>query len=208
MGFSYKFVETPVTYYLIHTLRASPAQISACVSLSTLPWSFKFLYGMLIDGISIMSYRRKPWLLIGWIVFILVNLCLAYLKTPNIPTTILLVFFSFLFLFLSEICNETLSVERARLESVEKRGYLQTKVATIRQFGYFLGTVAGSILYNKNTWGWGLDISGIFVLQGLVPLGVLVSAWSMVEITYGFPSPTFHSQITSLWYYCLLCYDI
>ena len=32
-----------------------------------LPWSFKVLYGILNDCLPIIGYRRKPYMIIGWI---------------------------------------------------------------------------------------------------------------------------------------------
>ncbi|KAF0708702.1 Aste57867_6256 [Aphanomyces stellatus] len=43
-------------------------QTSAYGVLVTLGWSFKVFFGMFSDCFPILGYRRKPWMLIGWII--------------------------------------------------------------------------------------------------------------------------------------------
>lgn len=44
-----------------------PAFVYATVSIiSTLPWSFKFLFGMINDTMPMYGLRRKPYMMIGW----------------------------------------------------------------------------------------------------------------------------------------------
>lgn len=57
---------------------------------------------MLSDGISVNGYRRKPWLVVGWVGFTIVNLVLVYLQSPGINTTIFLVVGFTFFLVLSD----------------------------------------------------------------------------------------------------------
>jgi hypothetical protein len=50
--------------------------------ITTLPWSFKFFFGMLNDCVPICGYRRKPYMVIGW------SLCccmLIFLSTHTLP---------------------------------------------------------------------------------------------------------------------------
>lgn len=71
--------QTPVAYYLIYDLDCSSTEYSAYNTLHRLPWSIKPIFGMLSDGIPLLGYRRKPWLVIGWMSFSLINLYLASL---------------------------------------------------------------------------------------------------------------------------------
>lgn len=50
--------------------------------ITTLPWSFKFFFGMLNDCLPICGYRRKPYMVLGW------ALCcamLVFLSTHTLP---------------------------------------------------------------------------------------------------------------------------
>lgn len=33
-----------------------------------------------------------------------------------------------------------------------------------------MGAIGGAVLYNEDTWGWGLSISTLFWINGLIPL--------------------------------------
>ena len=199
-GIAGLFLQTPVSYYLIHTQNATSAQMGALQGLCALPWSLKFIYGMISDGNAINGYRRKPWLFFGWVFFILSNLWLASMGSPSIPITILLCFAATVFLLMAEVSNDTLCVERAKLEANEQRGVLQTTVFTLRAFGAVVGAVLGAILYNKPEWGWGLSISDIFLMQALFPVcGILLFIWPLVELTQGHAPPLLYAQIHSLW---------
>ncbi len=71
----------------------------------------------------------------------------------------------------------------------------------MRTYGYFIGAALGAILYNTAVWGWGLSISQIFMLNGLVPLfSVVPLLWSVEELSD--PSeavPTLVSQLEDMW---------
>lgn len=52
--------------------------------MQSIPWGFKLFYGILSDCQPILSMRRKPYFIIGWSIFVLCNLTLALIGTPNI----------------------------------------------------------------------------------------------------------------------------
>jgi hypothetical protein len=198
-GFAAKFIDTPITYYLITQLNASSSHMSAFRSLSDLPWTLKVLCGMLSDGFPINSYRRKPWFFIGWLGFVLVNLLLVQSVHPSIQKTIFLSVLVITFNVLAEVCQDTLCVERARLEIGSNRGMMQTTVYTIKAFGAVMGAILGAVIYNRDQWGWGLNISGIFLLQAAVPLLTIVLMWPLVELSLGHPIPSLKTQLWTMW---------
>lgn len=62
------------------------------------------------------------------------------------------------------------STRRTKRESMQNMGNIQASGYIARYFGAALGAVGGAVLYNKDTWGWGLSISTLFWINGLVPL--------------------------------------
>ncbi|KAF0714784.1 Aste57867_3690 [Aphanomyces stellatus] len=48
-------------------------QVTACASIIDMAWSFKIFFGLLSDGVPICGYRRRPYVLLGWLI------CLAFL---------------------------------------------------------------------------------------------------------------------------------
>ncbi|KAF0685399.1 hypothetical protein As57867_022634, partial [Aphanomyces stellatus] len=52
-------------------------QINSYTSLVNIAWSLKIFFGMLSDCIPIFGYRRKSWILIGWLVALAACLYMA-----------------------------------------------------------------------------------------------------------------------------------
>ncbi|CAK4136230.1 unnamed protein product [Aphanomyces euteiches] len=69
----------PALKYPIYNvyLGMEPYQVSTYNVLVNLGWSFKVFFGMLTDCIPIFGYRRKPWMLIGWIVAMGCLICMV-----------------------------------------------------------------------------------------------------------------------------------
>lgn len=63
-----------------------------------------------------------------------------------------------------------LTTARTQKESMSKMGNIQASGYIARYFGSALGAIGGAVLYNEDTWGWGLSISTLFWINGLVPL--------------------------------------
>ena len=48
----------------------------------TLPWSLKFIFGMVNDCFPICGYRRKPYMIMGWAFCACALTILAYTELP------------------------------------------------------------------------------------------------------------------------------
>ena len=60
-----------------------PAYVYATTGvITTLPWSFKFLFGMLNDCVPLFGYRRKPYMAIGWSLCCAMLVVLYFCKLP------------------------------------------------------------------------------------------------------------------------------
>ena len=200
VGIAIYFLVTPVSYYLIKKLDVSSTQFNAYGTLIGLPWSLKFLFGMITDGIPILSYRRKSWLAIGWFGYIAISIYLGSLDSPGFSIVTAMMFLMTCSYLLADVCTDTLCVERARYESDDTRGSLQTSGYTIRAFGCVIGAVLGAILYNTDEWGWGLTINQLFLLNALIPLtGVVPAIWNLIELAATKAAPTLYEQWQSIW---------
>ena len=202
VGIAMYILQTPVGYYLIYGLDASPQQYSSYSTLVNLPWSLKFIFGMISDGFPIFGYRRKSWLGIGWMIFVIICLYLSLMGKPGIYMTTIMMFIMTCAYLLADVCSDTLCVERSRFEIEEEKGTLQTSGYTSRAFGSVIGSILGAILYNKTSWGWGLTIAQLFGLSAFIPLtGVLPALWSLEELASTRPgnAPTIKEQFTDIW---------
>lgn len=199
VGIVSRLSQAPVQYYLIDNLDASSQVFSAYTTLNRLPLSTKFLFGILSDGVPMLSYRRKPWLLVGWLGFAAVNLVLVAIVTPGINATTFLVFGFNCFLVLANVCTDTLSVERSNFETSSGRGNLQSLGFTFQSFGRVIGAVLATILYDNGTT-WGFDIMQIFLLNALVPIVLMFGVfWGLVEIISTAEVPSFSEQFAEVW---------
>ena len=199
IGVISKLTQTPVQYYLIEYLNASSTQYSVYNTLHRLPWSLKFIFGILSDGAPILSYRRKPWLIIGYSGFMALNLYLMWIKTPGINQTIFLVFTFTCFYVLADVCTDTLTVERSFYETDSKRGAIQSVGFIYRSFGKVLGSVMGTFLYENGT-AWSFDIAQIFLLDALIPMICMTFVlWGLVELASLKAIPSTAEQLFEVW---------
>lgn len=200
VGIAMNFLSTPVSFYLITILGVSATQYSAYAALIGIPWSLKFIFGMVSDGIPILKYRRKSWFAIGWLCFVSINLILAFTGAPKAATVISLMFFMTCFYLLADVCTDTIAVERSRFETETIRGCLQTSAYTIRSFGAVIGSLLGALLYNTMTWGWGLTINQCFLLSALIPLVTIIPlTTALEELATSTKVPTVREQFEALW---------
>lgn len=184
IGFTMAFISTPMSYYLVHDINASSTQLGVLGTLIGLPWSFKIFYGLLSDVVPIYGYRRKSYFIIGWLIFVIANLSLACLSKPNINQCIIGGFSSMFGILLADVCTDTMCVERAKLESEKTKGSLQSTGYTTRALGGLFGAILGALVYNKDTWGWGLTISQVFTVNIFIPLiCIFPTFYNLVELS-------------------------
>jgi hypothetical protein len=73
VGLNYGVLPATIYPFLQNYLNASGTQVTTAATLVVLPWSFKCFYGILSDCVPLWGYRRRPWMIVGWLV------CLAML---------------------------------------------------------------------------------------------------------------------------------
>jgi MFS family permease len=200
VGVGMNFLNIPVSFYLITTLGISATQYSAYVALIGIPWSLKFIFGMISDGTPILKYRRKSWFTIGWTCFVAINLFLAFDGPPSVDIVIVSMFFMTCSYLLADVSTDTIAVERSRYENDTIRGCLQTSAYTIRSFGAVIGALLGALLYNTRTWGWGLTINQCFLMSALIPLVTIAPVVvSLEELVTSNRVPTVLQQFQEIW---------
>jgi hypothetical protein len=62
------------------------------------------------------------------------------------------------------------------------------------------GALLGSLLYNKDAWGWGLTIAQVLLINGLIP-GIMIVVYGipMVELSFSVQMPSLNTQIQDIW---------
>ena len=69
---------------------------------------------------------------------------------------------------LSDVMCDALIVERSKIEPEGHVGQMQGVGYVSRYVGNILGTLGSMLLYNKERWHWGLNISQVFFINGIV----------------------------------------
>lgn len=199
-GIAISLLITPVTYYLINTVGASSSQVNAFITLVYLPWSLKFIFGIITDTVSIFGWRRKSWMLIGWISYCLLNIMVTFFEKPGLVFITVVLFFSTSAYLQADVCNDAQSIERSKFEPIELRGSYQTAMYTIRGFGMIISSIQATLLYNTSSFGWGLTLSQLFWLSVLIPATTVIPfTYFVVELKHKGPLPTVMESILKIW---------
>ena len=64
-------------------LNAEGTTIVSATVLVKLPWCFKMFFGVISDCFPIMGYRRRPYMVIGWVFCVVVLLVMAAMDIPD-----------------------------------------------------------------------------------------------------------------------------
>eukprot|EP00644_Phytophthora_capsici_P017040 jgi/Phyca11/12016/fgenesh1_pm.PHYCAscaffold_92_\ len=77
VGLNYGVLPATIYPFLQNFLNASGPQVTTAQTLVVLPWSFKCFYGILSDCVPLWGFRRRPWMIIGWIICLIALLIMA-----------------------------------------------------------------------------------------------------------------------------------
>ncbi|PPS39166.1 folate/biopterin family MFS transporter [Chroococcidiopsis sp. TS-821] len=163
-----------VSFFLKDELGLSPAEVSALFGIVALPWIVKPLFGFISDGLPILGYRRRPYLILSGILGSLSWAGLATIVHTSAAATLALAIGS-LSVAIGDVIVDSLVVERARAESQGEVGSLQSLCWGASAFGglitaYFSGLLLE--LFSTRT---------IFWITASFPLIVSIVAWLISE---------------------------
>lgn len=187
-----------------------PGYIYATASVvTTMPWSFKVLFGLLNDCLPIRGYRRKPYMVIGWSICFAVLVILSWTPLPE-PyycrgadggldeehicneeaqfaggRFAMLMCLAALGYVIADVAADGLMVEFAQREPEEKRGTIQTTIYLVRTLGMVVAVALVGIGMNgkeyQGTFDFSLSYSQVMMVFAL-PAGVMVPiSWFLVQ---------------------------
>ena len=163
-----------VSFFLKDELSLSPAEVSAITGIAALPWVIKPLFGFISDGLPIFGYRRRPYIILSGLMGTAAWIALATMvETAWAATTVMLL--SSLSVAISDVIVDSLVVERAREESQQNAGSLQSLCWGVSALGGLITAYfSGSLLENFST-------QTVFLITASFPLLVSAVAWLIVE---------------------------
>ncbi|GAB4134224.1 MAG: folate/biopterin family MFS transporter [Cyanobacteria bacterium J069] len=114
-----------VSFFLKDDLGLSPAQVSALLGVAAIPWMIKPLFGFMSDGLPIFGYRRRPYLVLSGVLGAIAWIAMATVVHSAVGA-MLAIALSSLAIAVSDVIVDSLVVERARNESSQASGSLQS----------------------------------------------------------------------------------
>jgi hypothetical protein len=201
-------------------LGATEAQQTTISSIRSLPASFKLVFGFMSDNIPIAGYRRKPYMLMGWLLASLSLFSLILGSNLNItprnagcfesqasdsdsPTTLpadapSIPFFSVALLafgtgfWLADVMGDSIVAEKAKLEPPESRGSVQSSCYSYRFFGIMVAAPLSTYLYA--TYG----PRAVLLLLATLPLCILPLVYLLFEVENA-PVSSTADQCREIW---------
>lgn len=170
VGMVSSMVATPLNIYMVEVLNAEPAMQNTINILMTLPWSMKMLFGFLSDACPVSGLHRKPYLLLGSLLYSFSFLAYAMVGQDNVVFLAICIFIGTLGLIQMDVMSDTMCVERSKFESDDDKGQLQASCYSVRFAGSVAGAVFGAVVSNTKSWGWGLTFMQVSFVNGMVPI--------------------------------------
>ena len=137
-GIPYGFVTVTLAAYLAEE-GMSVGDIGELLAMGTLPWTFKWVWGPMIDRFGIVSMgRRRPWIILAQIGMIISISMLAFVPSLTASLTLIgwMVFTHNIFNSLQDVSVDALAVDLLR---EEERGRVSGFMYGAKYFGMFLG---------------------------------------------------------------------
>ncbi|MEY2859072.1 MAG: hypothetical protein RLZZ74_3385, partial [Cyanobacteriota bacterium] len=186
-----------VSFFLKDDLGLSPAEVAALTGITALPWVIKPLFGFISDGLPILGYRRRPYLILSGLLGSASWLALATLVDNAFAATLVILFTS-LSVAISDVIVDSLIVERARSESLVQSGSLQSLSWGASALGGLITAYFSGLLLQH------LSSNQVFEITAFFPLIVSAVAWLITEEKINQADPTTHvspvkEQIQQLW---------
>ena len=163
-----------VSFFLKDDLGLSPAQTAALLGITSIPWIIKPVFGFISDGLPILGYRRRPYLILSGLLGALSWAVLATVVHSATTATIALTLGS-ASIALSDVIVDSLVVERARQEQQAVAGSLQSLCwGTAATGGLVTAYFSGSLLET-------FDSQTVFLITATFPLLVSSVAGLIAE---------------------------
>ncbi len=163
-----------VSFFLKDDLGLTPAEVAALTGITALPWIIKPLFGLVSDGLPILGYRRRPYLVLSGLLGTASWLALATLVNDALTATLVILLTS-LSVAISDVIVDSLIVERAREESLTQSGSLQSLSWGASALGGLLTAYFSGLLLQH------LSSNQVFMITATFPLIISAVAWVIAE---------------------------
>ena len=163
-----------VSFFLKDDLGLSPAEVAALMGVASIPWMIKPLFGFVSDGLPILGYHRRPYIVLSGLLGCLAWVGLGLWVTTPLWATVA-VALSSLSVALSDVIADSIVVERARDEDEGAAGSLQSLTWGVGALGGVITAYLGGLLLEF------VSTRELFLITATFPLIVTGVAWLIVE---------------------------
>jgi folate/biopterin transporter len=163
-----------VSFFLKDELALTPAEVSALMGIAALPWIVKPLFGFISDGLPILGYRRRPYLILSGFLGSAAWVSLATVVHTAWAATAAIALSS-LSVAVSDVIVDSLVVERARSESMSDAGSLQSLSWGASALGGLITAYFSGYLLEH------FSNRTVFAITAVFPLIVSIVAWIIAE---------------------------
>lgn len=163
-----------VSFFLKDDLGLSPAEVAALMGIAAIPWMVKPLFGFISDGLPLLGYHRRPYLVLSGLLGCGAWVALGLWVSTPLQATVAIVLSS-LSVAMSDVIADSIVVERARDESDHAAGSLQSLTWGVGAVGGVITAYLGGLLLEFMSTG------ELFLLTATFPLIVTGVAWLIAE---------------------------
>ena len=186
-----------VSFFLKDDLGLTPAQVAALTGITAIPWIIKPVFGFISDGLPILGYRRRPYLIFSGLLGSASWIALAT-WVDSAWTATLVILLTSLAVAISDVIVDSLIVERAREESLSQSGSLQSLSWGASALGGLITAYFSGLLLQH------LSVNEVFKITATFPLIVSGVAWLIAEQRISKDNPETQispvkGQIQQLW---------
>jgi MFS family permease len=168
-------ISQPLAYYLKQTQGWTPLQVTASLSVITLPWVIKPVWGIISDFVPLFGYRRKAYLLLASVVAIAAYVWITRIAAPGALISVLLMS-AYAMAIISTLCGAVLVENGQRLSASDafvNQQWLWFNIAAMA--ASFLG---GQLVQRLSPAG-ALHVAAMVI--AVAPLGVILGALFLIE---------------------------
>ena len=176
LGFNFAFPSVAMRYWLMETVKVTPAQMAAIFGVISVPWCLKPIFGFISDSNPIFGYRRKPYMILSAYVACFMWILLPFCPHDEFLLTLVLTMSSAGMCF-ADVMADSLLVTAAKMESEENKGTIQSWSWGMRFTGGLLAAATGAMAYEK------LGYAQVFLLNSMIPVAVAILACFIEEDT-------------------------
>ncbi|AFY38957.1 folate/biopterin transporter [[Leptolyngbya] sp. PCC 7376] len=178
-----------VSFFLKDDLNLTPAKVAALTGLAAFPWVIKPLFGFLSDGFPLFGYRRRSYLVISGLMGCFAWFAMATFVDKAWLAAAMIVLSS-LSVAISDVIVDSVVVERAREESLDRVGSLQSLTWAFSAVGSLVTAYLS---------GWLLEQFSTRVVFGITAcFPLIVSAIALLIVEQPCPSASIKATTSNI----------